>query len=175
MLSWSSNTLTTWCKKLTHWKRPWCWERLRAGGEGYNRGWDGEGQRNLSCYIPCGHRVIHDEQLNNSAYRSQWLDWVEGARTGSVSSNPELPGDISVFLISTSPYTNLSWGGPKIWRSIFRNFHKLGSSRGFKLRTQMLVNGRPGLQDSFICSLKTAWPWEDCFITVFLSYKTGCV
>jgi len=25
---------------LTHWKRPWCWERLRAGGEGDNRGWD---------------------------------------------------------------------------------------------------------------------------------------
>ena len=25
----------------THWKRPWCWERLRAGGEGGERGWDG--------------------------------------------------------------------------------------------------------------------------------------
>ena len=27
------NTLATWCKELTHWKRPWCWERLRAGGQ----------------------------------------------------------------------------------------------------------------------------------------------
>ena len=36
--SWNSNTLDTWCKKLTHWKRPWCWERLRAGGEGDDRG-----------------------------------------------------------------------------------------------------------------------------------------
>ena len=27
--------------ELTHWKRPWWWERLRAGGEGDNRGWDG--------------------------------------------------------------------------------------------------------------------------------------
>ena len=36
---WSSNTLVTWCEGLTHWKRPWCWERLRAGGEGDNRGW----------------------------------------------------------------------------------------------------------------------------------------
>ena len=26
---------------LTHWKRPWCWERLRAGGKGNDRGWDG--------------------------------------------------------------------------------------------------------------------------------------
>ena len=25
---------------LTHWKRPWCWVRLRAGGEGDDRGWD---------------------------------------------------------------------------------------------------------------------------------------
>ena len=30
-----------WCKGLTHWKRPWCWERLKTGGEGNNRGWDG--------------------------------------------------------------------------------------------------------------------------------------
>ena len=29
------------CKELTHWKRLWCWERLRAGGEGVDRGWYG--------------------------------------------------------------------------------------------------------------------------------------
>ena len=39
--SWNSNTLATWCEELTHWKRPWCWERLRARGEGAGRGWDG--------------------------------------------------------------------------------------------------------------------------------------
>ena len=33
--------LATWCEELTHLKRPWCWERLRAGGEGDDRGWDG--------------------------------------------------------------------------------------------------------------------------------------
>ena len=38
--SWSSGTLATWCKWPTHWKRPWCWERLREG-EGDDRGWDG--------------------------------------------------------------------------------------------------------------------------------------
>ena len=31
----------TWCKEPTHWKRPWCWKRLRTGGEGDDRGWDG--------------------------------------------------------------------------------------------------------------------------------------
>ena len=27
------------CEQLTHWKRPWCWARVRAG-EGGNRGWN---------------------------------------------------------------------------------------------------------------------------------------
>ena len=39
--SWNSNTAVTWCKELTHLKRPWCWERLNVGGEGDDRGWDG--------------------------------------------------------------------------------------------------------------------------------------
>ena len=39
--SWSSNTLATWCEEVTHWKRPWSWERMKAGGEGDDRGWDG--------------------------------------------------------------------------------------------------------------------------------------
>ena len=34
------NTLSTWCKELTHWKRPWCWERLKAGGKGDDKEWD---------------------------------------------------------------------------------------------------------------------------------------
>ena len=33
--------LATWCEELTHWKRLWCWERLKAGGERDDRGWDG--------------------------------------------------------------------------------------------------------------------------------------
>ena len=28
-------------RELTPWKRPWCWQRLKAGGEGEDRGWDG--------------------------------------------------------------------------------------------------------------------------------------
>jgi len=39
--SWNSTTLATWCEELTHLKIPWCWEGLRAGGEGDDRGWDG--------------------------------------------------------------------------------------------------------------------------------------
>ena len=81
----SSNTLATWCEELTHWKRPWCWERLKAGGEGDNRDkmvewhrWlnghefeqvpgDGEWQGSLACCSSWSHKVSHTtERLNNS-------------------------------------------------------------------------------------------------------------
>ena len=39
--SWNFNTLATWCEELTHMKRPWCWERLKVGGEGDDKGLDG--------------------------------------------------------------------------------------------------------------------------------------
>ena len=34
-------TLATWCEELNHQKRPWCWEKMKARGEGEDRGWDG--------------------------------------------------------------------------------------------------------------------------------------
>ena len=38
----SSNTLATWCKELTYWKRLWCWVRLKPREEsGADRRWDG--------------------------------------------------------------------------------------------------------------------------------------
>ena len=39
---WNSSTLATSCEELTYWKRLWCWEALGAGGEGDDRGWDGQ-------------------------------------------------------------------------------------------------------------------------------------
>ena len=80
--NWNSNTLATWCEELTHWKRPWCWERLKSGGEGKEIsckedemvGWHhwrnghefeqalgvGDGQGGLMCYSPQYCRVGHD-------------------------------------------------------------------------------------------------------------------
>ena len=72
---WSSHTLATWCEELTHLKRPWCWERLKAGGEGDDRGWEwmaslsqwtwvwvnsGDGQGGLECCSPWGRKVRQD-------------------------------------------------------------------------------------------------------------------
>ena len=39
--NWHSNTLATWGEELTRLKRPWCWERLKVGEEGDDRGWNG--------------------------------------------------------------------------------------------------------------------------------------
>ena len=47
-------------EELTHWKRPWCWQRLKVGGEGDDRAWGdglefqqalgvGDGQGSLVC------------------------------------------------------------------------------------------------------------------------------
>ena len=41
MLKLKLQYLATWCEELTHLKRPWCWERLRAGTERDDRGWNG--------------------------------------------------------------------------------------------------------------------------------------
>ena len=39
--SYNSNFLATWCKDLTHLKRPWCWERLKVVEEEDDRRWVG--------------------------------------------------------------------------------------------------------------------------------------
>ena len=41
MLKLKLQSLATWCKELTHLKRPWCCEILEVEGEGDNIGWDG--------------------------------------------------------------------------------------------------------------------------------------
>ena len=67
--TWNSSTLATGCEELTHWKRPWCWERLRAGGEGDNRdGWMASPTQ--------GTRVSKLQEL--VMYREAWCSAVLG-------------------------------------------------------------------------------------------------
>jgi len=86
--SWNSNTLATWSEELTHFKRPWCWERLKAGGEGDDRGWDGwmasltrwtwiwvnsgcnAGQGSLVCCSPWGRKE------SDMTERLNWTDII---------------------------------------------------------------------------------------------------
>ena len=41
MLKLKLQSLATWCKEVTRWKRPWCWVWLKVGGEVVDRGQDG--------------------------------------------------------------------------------------------------------------------------------------
>ena len=88
---WNSNTLATWFKELTHLKRPSCWERLMAGGEWDNRGWDGwmvsltpwtwvwvnsgagDGQGGLVCCCPWGHK---DSDMTEKLNWTDVYNWV---------------------------------------------------------------------------------------------------
>ena len=80
MLKLKLQYLAIWCEELSHLERPWCWERLRAGGEGDDRGWDGwmaslsqwtwvsgvgDGQGGLECCGSWGHKELDmTERLN---------------------------------------------------------------------------------------------------------------
>ena len=55
-----SNSLATWCEEPTHWKRPWCWERLRAGGEGGDRGWNGSKLQEIVKDKAAWDAVVHE-------------------------------------------------------------------------------------------------------------------
>ena len=84
--SWNSNTLATWCKELTHWKRPWCWERWGQEEKGTTEdkmvGWHhrlnghgfvwtlgaGDGQGGLAC---CGSWGRKESDM------TERLNWTE--------------------------------------------------------------------------------------------------
>jgi len=44
--------------ELTYWKRPLCWERLKAGWEGDSRGWDGWGCKELDMTEQLNNKII---------------------------------------------------------------------------------------------------------------------
>ena len=107
--SWNSRTLATSYEELTHWKRLWCWEGLRAGGEGDDRGWDGwmaSLTRWMWVWVNSGSwwwtreawlAAIHGVAKSRTRL-SDWteLDWTE----------PHL------FLGMATHSSNLSWGTP---------------------------------------------------------------
>ena len=72
--SWNSNTLATWYEELTHLKRLWIWERLKAGWQGDDRGWDGwmtsltqwTWLRHVHCIIQC---LIHVASKSHTSHR----------------------------------------------------------------------------------------------------------
>ena len=98
--SWNSSTLATWCKELTHWKRPWCWEDWEQEKKGttedemvgwhhwHNRqgfGWTpgvGDGQGGLVCCDSWGRK---------ESDRTEQLNWTELPFRVGMSQVWELP------------------------------------------------------------------------------------
>ena len=83
--SWNSNTLDTWCKELTHWKRPWCWERLKVRGEGDERGWDGWMASltqwpwvwvNSGSWWWTGRPSVLQSMGSKESDTTEWLNWL---------------------------------------------------------------------------------------------------
>ena len=81
--------LATSCEELTHWKRLWCWEGLRGGGEGEDRGCDGW-MASLSqwtrVWVNCGRwwwtgrpsvlRFMGSQRVGRDwATEQNWLNW----------------------------------------------------------------------------------------------------
>ena len=89
MLTLKLLTLVTWCEELTHLKRPWCWERLKVGGEGDDRGWD--------CWM---------SSLN------QWTWVCVSSRSWWWTGRPGLPQSMGSQRVRHDWVTELNWDTP---------------------------------------------------------------
>ena len=147
MLKLKLQYLATWCEELTHLKRPWCWERLKAGGDGDDRGWDdwmaSLTQRacvwlnSRSCRwtrrpVPLWHAAVHGVAKS----RTRPSDWTELRWFTGILQRTESPAGTKA----------------QIWNGLFHHKHSMMPS----LVAQMVEN-LPAIWETWVCSLC----WED--------------
>ena len=110
----NSNILATWCEELTLLKRPWCWERLKAGGERDDRGWDGWMASptqwtwvwvNSGSWWWTGRPGVLWFMESHTVRHHAWLNWTElEAETTTLT---EIPSHTVLLLQSVSSATQL--------------------------------------------------------------------
>ena len=87
----NSNTLATWCEESTHWKRPWCWERLKLG-EGDDRRWEG--------------------------WMASWMQWTwVWVNSGSwwSTGKPGVLQSMGLQRVENDWATELNWSQRRVW------------------------------------------------------------
>ena len=72
----------TLCEELTHWKRPWCWERLRAWGERGDRRWNGWHHDSMDMRLRKLQEIGKDREAWGAA-----VDGVEKSQTQQQLNN----------------------------------------------------------------------------------------
>ena len=78
-LSWFADTLATWCEELTHWKRLWCWEKSRAGGEEGDKGWDSWMADSMNTWVKVAHVLLFVNPTDDTVHgilQARILEWV---------------------------------------------------------------------------------------------------
>ena len=120
-------------EELTHWKRPWCSERLQAGGEGETTedevaGWHhwldghelewtpgvGDGQGGLACCSPWGRRESDTTEPRNWTFVHPSVDGHWGVDRGS-EGHSVVRGYMQIYSRSTELYSRDQHNIVKQW------------------------------------------------------------
>ena len=122
--SWNSSASSTWCEELTHWKRPWCWERLKVGGEW--DGWIASLTRWTWTWASSGSwwwtgKSGMLQSMGSQRVGHDWateLNWTDG---------PNILGSYAVLFFTTLDFTFItrqihSWASFPLWLSFFIPF-----------------------------------------------------